>query len=270
MRLVIIDDDPFVCGSLETILDAQPDIDVVAVGHDAAAAIQLYRQHQPDILLTDIQMPGSSGLEAAAQILDESPAARIVLLTTFADDEYIVGALRLGAKGYLIKQDVATIAPALRLVMSGQSVLGGEVLGRLDGLMRASAGRKDARGEGPQPPQPASSLPSASPPPPPPQPAPPPPPPATAKLDALTQREYEVTELVAEGLDNQEIAARLCISEGTARNLISVVLQKLDLKNRTQLAVLYYRDNRDNRDDRDYRDTRDNRDDRDYRDTRAK
>jgi len=218
MRLVIVDDDPFVCGSLQTILDAQPDIEVVAVGHDGAAAEQLYRQHRPDILLTDIQMPGRSGLEAAASILAESPDARIVLLTIFADDEYIVSALRLGARGYLIKQDVATIAPALRLVMSGQSVLGSEVMGRLDSLMCTPGGIESAQNGGVSAPVPTSG-----------------------RLAALTRREFEITELVAEGLDNQEIAGRLCISEGTVRNLISMILQKLDLKNRTQLAVLYYR-----------------------------
>jgi DNA-binding NarL/FixJ family response regulator len=139
MRLVIIDDDPFVCGSLRTILDAQGDIEVVAVGHDGNEAQELYRLHVPDILLTDIQMPECNGLEAAAAILGQWPDARIVLLTTFSDDEYIISALRMGAMGYLIKQDVTTIAPALRLVMSGQSVLGNEVLGRMDHLMRDKA-----------------------------------------------------------------------------------------------------------------------------------
>jgi DNA-binding NarL/FixJ family response regulator len=209
MRLVIIDDDPFITGSLKTILDAQPDIEVAATGGDGAEAVRLYRLHLPDILLTDIQMPGVSGLDAAAAILTAWPDARIVLLSTFADDEYILRALKLGAKGYLIKQDVATIAPALRLVLQGQSVLGGEVLGSMDRLLHGDK------------PGPA--------------------PPASAALAALTHRELEVTELVAQGLDNQEVAAALYISEGTVRNLVSAILQKLGLRNRTQLAVLFYR-----------------------------
>ena len=213
MRIVIVDDDRFVCGSLQTILDSLDDIDVVAIGYDGAEAISLYRQHQPDVLLTDIQMPGLDGLSAAAAVLSEWPEARIVLLTTFADDEYIAAALSMGAKGYLIKQDVATIAPALRLVMSGQSVLGAEVLGRMDHLIHGD--KTGATGAGAV----ADSL-----------------------LSTLTEREFEVTELVARGLDNKEIAATLFISEGTVRNLVSTILQKLDLKNRTQLAVLYYRE----------------------------
>ncbi len=240
MRLVIVDDDPFVCGSLNTILGAQPDIEVVATGHDGDQAESLYRTYRPDILLTDIQMPGRDGLAAAATILSEDPAARIVLLTTFADDEYIVQALRLGAKGYLIKQDVATIAPALRLVMAGQSVLGSEVMGRVDRLVsrppaESSAVRPPNDPGVPGPPDESgtpslstdqsagSQLPADSP------------------LAVLTPREFEVTELVARGLDNRQIAAQLFLGEGTVRNLISAALQKLDLKNRTQLAVAYYR-----------------------------
>jgi len=212
IRLIIVDDDPFICDSLKTILSAQPDIEVLGVGYDGEEAVGLYRSHLPDILLTDIQMPGLSGLDAAAAILAEFPKARIVLLTTFSDDEYIVSALRMGAKGYLIKQDVATIAPALRLVMADQSVLGNEVIDRIDDLFY-----------GEKPADPAASQASESP------------------LAALSQREFEVAEQVAQGLDNREIAAKLFISEGTVRNMVSSILQKLGLKNRTQLAVLYYK-----------------------------
>ena len=218
IRLIIVDDDPFICGSLKTILSAQPDIQVLDIGHDGQQAEQLYRIHQPDILLTDIQMPGSNGLDAAANILANWPSARIVILTTFADDNYIVKALSLGAKGYLIKQDVATIAPALRLIMQGQSVLGNEVIGRMDKLVR-----QDSADD-----KPAVSGQLVSNP--------------TSQMAGLTSRELEVTELVAHGLDNRQIAAELYISEGTVRNIISTILQKLALKNRTQLAVLYYRE----------------------------
>ena len=217
IRLVVVDDDPFICASLQTILDAQEDIEVVAVGQNGAEALQLYQRYQPDILLTDIQMPGTDGLQAAEAILQKWPAARIVVLTTFADDQYIVKALSIGAKGYLIKQDVATIAPALRLVMSGQSVLGSEVLGRMDSLISGRAIDADT---------PATAIAAGQP----------------GLLSKLTQREFELTKLVAEGLDNREVAAALFVSEGTVRNMISAILQKLALKNRTQLAVQYYRE----------------------------
>nr|WP_270296613.1 response regulator transcription factor [Eggerthella sinensis] len=135
IRTLIVDDDPFVRMSLQTILEAQDDVEVCALGGDGDEAAELFERERPDVLLMDIQMPGSGGLDAAERILAAHPSARIVFLTTFSDDEYIVRALRLGAKGYLIKQEVATIAPALRTVMAGQSVLGSEVLDRMDALM---------------------------------------------------------------------------------------------------------------------------------------
>ena len=130
IRTLIVDDDPFVRMSLQTILEAQDDVEVCALGADGDEAVELFERERPDVLLMDIQMPGADGLGAAERILGAHKHARIVFLTTFSDDEYIVRALRLGAKGYLIKQEVATIAPALRTVMAGQSVLGGEVLDR--------------------------------------------------------------------------------------------------------------------------------------------
>ena len=209
IRVVVVDDDAFVAASLATILSAEPDVDVVACGENGEDAVRLYDAHEPDVLLMDIQMPGMDGLAAAERILTARPSARIVFLTTFSDDEYIVRALRLGARGYLIKQEVATIAPALRSVMSGQNVLGEEVVGRVGKLMgshAASTGQRGAQSDG-----------------------------------LLTEREQAVVSLVAEGLDNKEIAAQLYLSDGTVRNHISTILQKLGCKKRTQLAVWYYR-----------------------------
>lgn len=210
IRVCIVDDDSFVTTSLATILAAEPDVTVTGEGHDGEEAIALYERERPDVLLMDIQMPGTGGLDAAERILAAYPDARIVFLTTFSDDEYIVRALRLGAKGYLIKQEVATIAPALRTVMAGQSVLGTEVLGRMDALMHRDAAPAMSAG-------------------------------ASEMNEGLTEREVAIVGLVAEGLDNKEIAAKLYLSEGTVRNHLSTILQKLDLKNRTQLVVRYYR-----------------------------
>lgn len=215
IRVCVVDDDPFVTTSLVTILAAEPDIRVVGEGHDGNRAVSLYACEQPDVLLMDIQMPGTNGLVAAERILAVHHDARIVFLTTFSDDEYIVRALRLGAKGYLIKQEVAAIAPALRTVMTGQSVLGNEVLDRVDVLM-SDKGTTDRKFAG------QTELPVGA-------------------FAVLSERELAVVELVAEGLDNKEIAALLYISEGTVRNYISLILQKLALKNRTQLAICYYR-----------------------------
>lgn len=145
IRVAIVDDDEFVRSSLATILSAQSDIEVCATGSDGAEAAALFSEFAPDVLLMDIQMPGTNGLAAARGILAGHPDAKVVFLTTFSDDEYIVEALRMGARGYLIKQEVANIAPAVRSVVAGQSVLGGEVIGRVDTLMRAEAGERAGR-----------------------------------------------------------------------------------------------------------------------------
>ena len=118
MKIIIVDDDCLVAGALKTILEANPDIEVTATGSDGEEACSLYREYLPDILLMDIRMKGMDGLEASRKILGEFPEAKILLLTTFSDDEYIVKALRLGTKGYLLKQDHTSILPALQAVLS--------------------------------------------------------------------------------------------------------------------------------------------------------
>ena len=214
MRVLIVDDDAFVAQSLATILSVEADIDVVGLGGSGPEAVEQYRRLRPDVLLMDIRMPLGDGLAAAERILAEDGGARIVFLTTFSDDEYIVRALKMGSRGYLVKQDVARLAPALRSVMAGVCVLEGEVLER-SATMRLSAR--------PEPGGPQNK------------------PLRGTVFAALTDREYEVVEAVAEGLDNAEVAARLFMSEGTVRNHISSILAKLGLRNRTQVAVMYYR-----------------------------
>ena len=147
MKVLIVDDDALVAQSLSTILSVEADVEVVGLGRSGPEAIEKYRELKPDILLMDIQMPGGDGLSAAERILAGDVAARIVFLTTFSDDEYIVRALRMGSRGYLIKQDVAQIAPALRSVMAGVCVLEGEVLSRNAAM---GLGRSGAPGRGPR------------------------------------------------------------------------------------------------------------------------
>lgn len=203
MNVIIIDDDQFVCLSLKTILQSDSSINVCATGTSGAMAIELYRKHQPDILLMDIQMGDFGGLEAGEEILKEYPQARILYLTTFSDNEYIIRALRMGARGYLIKQNIETIIPALNAVMQGQSVFGSEISSKLPNLM--------------------SRTPDFSP-----------------ERFGISDRENEVIQLVARGLNNKEIAETLYLSEGTVRNYLSTILDKLSLRDRTQLAVFYY------------------------------
>lgn len=182
MRIAIVDDDPIVCQSLETILTATGTAEVLWMANDGDAAVRRYFEtpaSRPDVLLIDIQMPGTSGLDAAREILATDPAARILFLTTFADQSYIAQAMGLGAKGYLIKQDVAAVGPALQAVMAGQVVLGAEVLGKLTERTPDPADSDDSRDT-------ADSI-----------------------EGLLGEREREITALVAEGLDNRDIAARL-------------------------------------------------------------
>ena len=215
MRVVIADDDAVVVESLRIVLNAQPDIEVAGCGTDGADAVRLVAETRPDVVLLDIQMPGVDGLAAAEQILAAPRPPRAVFLTTFSDDEYIVRALSLGAAGYLIKQDVAGVAPALRAVMAGRSVLEGEVLERAVALgAGGAAGTSGATAERPD---------------------------LATIFPQLTDREREVVALIAEGLDNREVAAAAYMGEGTVRNHISSILAKLHLRNRTQIAVVYWR-----------------------------
>lgn len=204
MNIIIVDDDRLVCMSLKTILQAEEGITVLATGENGPEAVRLYDEYKPDILLMDIQMGGGSGLDAGEEILRNHPEARILFLTTFSDDEYILKALKIGSKGYLIKQDIASIAPALKAVMSGQSVFGNEVMTRLPELMKQKKG-------------------------------------TDLSAYSMGEREKELVRLVAEGLSNREIADTMYLSEGTVRNYLSAVLEKLGLRDRTQLAVFYLR-----------------------------
>lgn len=204
MKIVIVDDDIFVSGALTTILEASGKVTVAASGTDGKEAAELYKIHQPDVLLMDIRMKEKSGLDASAEILEEFPDAKILLLTTFSDDEYIVKALKLGAKGYLLKQDYASILPALEAVCSGQTVFGTEIMSRIPELIHSG-----------------SSF-------------------HYEDYD-ISCRELEIIRLIADGLSNKEIASQLFLSEGTVRNYLSSILDKLQLRDRTQVAVFYYK-----------------------------
>jgi DNA-binding NarL/FixJ family response regulator len=203
MKIVIVDDDKLVCSSLKIMLEAGGQIAVAAIGHDGPTAILLYEQHRPDVMLMDIRMGATLGLDAAEEILHRSPEAKILFLTTFSDNEYIIRALKIGGKGYLLKEDFESIAPAIMAVNAGQHVFGRPVMEKLPDLM----GQKKK---------------------------------APAPIP-LSDKEEQVLAQVAEGKNNKEIAAELYLSEGTVRNYISLLLEKLELRNRTELAIYYYR-----------------------------
>ena len=203
MRIIIIDDDHLVLNSLKMILEAQIDIEVVAIGDDGEQAISLYQQYHLDVLLMDIRMQKVNGLEASMAILKADSQARILLLTTFNDDEYIVQALRLGVKGYILKQNYEVIYPALKAVCQNQRVFNDEIMMKLPDLMKRSDHPDYEKWQ-------------------------------------LSDKEQELIIQVANGASNREIANNLCLSEGTVRNYLSVIMEKVQVRDRTQLAIFYY------------------------------
>lgn len=205
MRILIIDDDKLVSASLKMIIEANEDMEVVAEGNFGREAIALYEVHKPDILLMDIRMEDMTGLEAGEEIIGKNPSAKILFLTTFNDDEYIVKALTIGAKGYIIKQEYESIVPALRAIGKGQTVFGSDVMEKIPELLK----------------KPSEKI-------------------CDYERWGISAQEYELICCVAHGLSNKECAKELSLSEGTVRNYISGILSKLELRDRTNLAIFYY------------------------------
>lgn len=203
MKVLVVDDDTFVSNSLKTILETDKTIQVVALGHHGQEAIAFYEQYAPDILLMDIRMQVMTGLEAAKEILSKHKEAKILFLTTFSDDAYIMEALSIGAKGYILKQDFEGIIPALKAVALGQSVFGGQITDKIPNLIQHNEEMD-------------------------------------YKKFNITKKEFEIIEFVAKGFSNKEIAEKIFLSEGTIRNYLSTILEKLELRDRTQLAIFYY------------------------------
>ncbi len=202
IKVIIIDDDPFVTASLKTILESTEEITVLHVGHSAEEAKLLYQTHRPDVLLTDIRMGQQTGLMAAKDILAQFPAAVILLLTTFNDQDYIREAIAIGVKGYLIKQNLDAIIPSVKAAHNGQVVFGTEIVDTFTQMMAPA--------------------------------------PEMTFSQTLTERELQIIKEVATGKNNKEIAETLFLSDGTVRNYISQLLEKLALRDRTQLAIYYY------------------------------
>lgn len=198
MRIIIVDDDYLVVNSLKTIVSANG-IEVLAQGYSGRDAVDLYIKHQPDLILMDIRMEDINGIQATKEILKIDSDAKILLITTFQDDEYISQALSLGCKGYILKQNIKGIIPAIKAVHSGNIVFDSKIVSSIQKHSKKNS-----------------------------------------HVD-LKEREFNILVLVAEGLNNKEIAERLYLSEGTIRNYISIMLEKLSLRDRTQLAIYYYK-----------------------------
>jgi DNA-binding NarL/FixJ family response regulator len=209
IRVVVADDQALVRGGFRLMLEQQPDIEVCGEAADGAQAVALVRERRPDVVLMDIRMPGTDGLEATRRILDGGVAAttRVLVLTTFDLDEYVVAALRAGASGYLLKDvDPSDLVSAIRAVAAGDAALGPTVVARLiDEYVRVSRAGTEA-----------------------------------PRLSTLSAREREVLALLAEGLTNREIADRIVVSPATVKTHVASVLAKLDLRDRVQAVILAY------------------------------
>jgi DNA-binding NarL/FixJ family response regulator len=207
IRVLIADDQTVVREGLETLLSFSPGIEVVGAARDGEEAVRLATERTADVVLMDLRMPRCDGIQATRRITREHPATRVVVLTTYADDESIFGALEAGAMGYLTKDAGAQeIQKAIRTVHHGEALLDPVVQRRLIEQIHHSAPRRPAR---------ERWLP-----------------------DGLTQREAEVLGLIAAGLSNAEIAQRLFISEATVKTHINNIFSKAELRDRAQ-AVVY-------------------------------
>jgi DNA-binding NarL/FixJ family response regulator len=213
VRVLVADDQTVVREGLVMLLGLSAGIEVVAAAADGDEATQLARRHRPDVVLMDLRMPRCDGVAATRRILDELPGTRVIVLTTYADDESVFAALQAGARGYLTKDATAAeIQHAIRTVFAGEALLDPSVQRRL--LER--------------------SLSAAAPP----EPAPPP-----TYPDGLTQREVEVLREIAAGLSNQEIAERLSIGETTVKTHVNNIFSKVHLRDRAQAVVYAIRHN---------------------------
>ena len=206
IRIVVADDQELVRGAFAMILDAEPDMEVVAEAVDGAEAVAAVHEHAPDVLVLDIRMPRMDGIEATRRLSGEP--VRVLMLTTFGQDDYVYDALRAGASGFLLK-DVrrAELVHAVRVVAAGESLLAPAVTTRLI----ETAVRRQA-----------------------------PPPNSWPDLDRLTPRERETLQLLGRGRTNAEIAAGLVVSEHTVKTHVSSVLAKLGLRDRAQAVVAAY------------------------------
>jgi DNA-binding NarL/FixJ family response regulator len=207
IRVVLADDQPLVRAGLRVLIADTPDLAVAGEAGTGSQAVQLVRDAEPDVVLMDIRMPGMDGIEATRMITAGPAVTRVIILTTFDDDDYVYAALRAGASGFLVK-DMALedILTAIRVVAAGDALLAPGVTRR---LIEEFADR----------PEPA---------------------PRQREIDGVTEREREVLTLIGRGLSNGEIAARLCISTATAKAHVAHLLTKLDARDRVQLVIAAY------------------------------
>ncbi len=203
MKILIVDDDGLIRDSLKLLLGLEEDIEVIGTAKNGMEAFELCKANEPDIVLMDIRMPVMDGVLGTKLIKESFKNIKVVLLTTFKDDEYIREAIINGAEGYILKnQSSDSIIESLRTVYKGNTVFERDVVNAITGMMKEDKKKSPSEFR-------------------------------------LSDREFEVLALIADGLSNKEIADKLFLGEGTVRNYITNVLEKLELRDRTQLAIFY-------------------------------
>jgi NarL family two-component system response regulator LiaR len=204
MKVVVCDDQAIIRDGLEMLLNLERDIQVIGQAQDGAEAIELVEKNQPDLVLMDLKMPVMNGIEATRRIRTRYPHVKVLVLTTYDDDEWVFDAIRAGASGYLLKDTPREdVIKAVRGTVAGKSFVDPSVAGRVLSQLAGSQTQ-----------------------------------PSTLVADKLTEREVDVLRLLAQGLSNADIAGRLHLSEGTVRNYVSAILAKLEVSDRTQAAVI--------------------------------
>ena len=204
MKVLICDDQATIRDGLNLLLTLEPDMHVVGLAVDGQEALKLIAKQQPDLVLMDLKMPGMNGIEATRNIRMKYPAVKVLVLTTYDDDEWVFDAIRAGASGYLLKDTPREeLVRAVMETALGKTFIDPAVAGK---LLRQLAGAKN---------QPSARI-----------------------TDKLTEREVDVLRLLACGLTNAEIAGRLFLSQGTVRNYVSAIFSKLEVADRTQAAVI--------------------------------
>jgi DNA-binding NarL/FixJ family response regulator len=222
IRTLVADDDPFIRESLRLILGTMPDIEVAGVCADGQEAVRFVRERpgEVDVVLMDVRMPVCDGVEGTRLIREAAPEVKVLILTTFDDDEYIVKALKYGAGGYLLKNvPPDTIAEGIRAVHAGHTLMHPDVARKLAGMLQAG-GSGEAGGAGGAAPAGRKRLADYG----------------------LNDTEQKIVRKIADGLSNREIAQALYLSEGTVKNYITDILGKLELRDRTQIAIFYLRE----------------------------
>jgi DNA-binding NarL/FixJ family response regulator len=204
MKVIICDDQTIVRDGLVMLLKLEPDIEVVGAAEDGVAAVDMVEKERPDLVLMDLKMPIMNGVEATHQIRTKYPEVKVLVLTTYDDDEWVFDAIQAGASGYLLKDMPRDeIVKAIKGTIAGRTYVDPAVAGK---ILERSSGQQTL--------------------------------PTTLITSKLTEREIDVLRLVAKGLSNADISNRLFLSEGTVRNHVSAILAKLGVSDRTQAAVI--------------------------------